>query len=769
MILVVTLLAVALGGSTELWEQALLALLTAGIVLIAPPNRSLSPLPTFLFVALFLLSLAAFLPAAWSPALPWRNRLLTDLHLSLPTIRTPQPWLTLQACCLLLVGLVWACYVLGQRWTSETRSHATRFLVCGVALLAAMAVAAFVFDFRVPNWNQEENRGWFPNRNQTADVLALCAVVNYALVFDSLRKRRASLYLWLCTLAILGAALVISYSRAGILMFFGGIALWHLWPTQRPKGRSSSTKWTALSLALVFVLLTLFFLYGGDTLQRFEGPLESSQDNYFRWAIQQDALHFSLQSPVLGVGLGNFEPLFASARQASVNADRAIHPESDWLWAACEMGWFAPILFVIGIGWWLRKCLPFELKSGESLRRALTVAGLLFVLHGFVDVSAHRLGSLCVGLLICSLALPSASPNEIPPWRAGALAFRILALIMILVSGWWLASVGNAPVPPTTADLDRIAKQIDQARAHKELATMESLATAALQIAPLNWHLYFQRAYAETFQPGELVQATNDFMVARGLESKWVKPCFDEGATWLAAGQLDLCMDAWEEALRRETPAGAPDLYREMLNLAGSSEMVHADLMALAAGKIDYRLVFLDAASPEETKKIVADVLAEDPDLHALDQAQREKLFAAWWDRGDREELVTDLTAHPDWLKAGWFFQAQSYAGQKDFQGAWSIVERCAPAPMIPAISSQSSLADLQNAFAERSDNLSAGILLYLAQAHEGHLEDAITTLRILEKDKNCPKYVFYLEAKLWAQKQNWELAWTAWWNYHET
>ncbi len=704
-VLAVTFLGLALGGTTRIWEQGLVLLLAAGIILAAPPRRLPGSGPVILFPLLFLLSLAAFLPAGLA-SLPWRDHLVSEIHLTLPFTRTPQPWITLQSCLLLFAGLAWAGYVLSQPWTAERRLEMARILVFGVAVLALLAIAAFGLDFHVPTWDQEENRGWFPNRNQTADVLALCAVVNYALVFDCLRKKKSSLYLWLCTLAILDAALVVSYSRAGILLFFGGIVLWHLWPAPRSKGRSAA-KWPAIGFTLVFILLTFFFVFGGGTFERIAGSEThfSSQDNRFRWAIQQDAFHFSLQSPWFGVGLGNFEPLFASARQASVNADRTIHPESDWLWAACELGWFAPLLFLAGLAWWLKKCLPFRLKQGESLRRALFVAGLLFVAHGFVDVSAHRIGSLFVGLLVFSLALPA---NEKTARERPAVAgfFRLAAAAMAVIALWWLASSIGAPLPPTTATLDRAEKRIDAAVAENRLADMEAAATEALRIAPINWHLYFQRAYAQTFQPGKLARASGDFMTARQLESKWVKPCFDEGVTWLAAGQPDLCLDAWQEALRRADPSDVLELYRDMSSRSHANDVVHSGLLDFAAGKIDYELIFLTEASPEETEKIVGEILARDPDLKTLDRERREKLFQAWWAQGDREKLVTNLVAHAGWMEAGWLFLAQSYADQKDFHDAWLTVARYAPPPAVPNVSSDRSLDDLQGTFSEQSDNM---------------------------------------------------------------
>jgi hypothetical protein len=759
-IVAITLLAVTLGGSAELWSQATLALLAGILIFVAPPSRSLGPL-NFIFPALFLLALAAFLPAAWFSVPPWRQQ-LADLPVVLPTTRTPQPWLTAQACALMLVGLVWIYRVLSCGWKSETRLQTARLLVLGIALLSAAAVAAYYLGFRVPGWTEVENRGWFPSRNQTADVLAVCGVVNYALVFDDLRKGRSSAALWILTLVLIAAGLVVSYSRSGIVMFFGGIVLWHLWPVQRHKVVSSSAKWTTLSLALALLLLTGFFLFGGDTLGRFEArPLSQSvNDAGFRIAIQKDAIHFSGEAPWLGVGLGNFEPLFASTQRESANGKRAIHPESDWLWAACELGWFAPLLFLAGIAWWLRRCLPFKHQTGESLRRAATVGALLFLLHGLVDVSGHRLASLGVGILLAGLALPR--PRTSLPWRAGAIVFRMLAVLLMLIGGWWLASVEALPVPPTTADLARDQERIQAAVDRDDLATAKDLAGQALAIAPVNWHFYFQRAYAEAFLPGQMHLAGPDFLVARRLESQWSEPCFDEGRAWLAANEPDLCIDAWTEALRRAQPDERSDLLTRMMVLSSANEMVQDDLRQAVAGRTDEQLVFLSYASPAETKKIIADMLAQDPGLDALDSPARASLFGSWWDHGDRADLIAGLQAHAHWLDAGWPYLADAFAAQKDFERAWETISRYFPPPLMPTLGSDLSADQLEQSFYQ-TNNLTDGILLCLAQKNQGHTDDALATLRAVERIKGCPRYVFYLEAELWAARQQWEFAWNAW------
>src|SRR5487761_2754578 len=109
-IVVLALLAPALGGTTELWAQAVVVLGLALLLLWSPPRvwpRWLA-LP---LVGLLLLSLFAFLPAAWFGASPWRERLVSDLDLALPGTLSPQPWLTLESALMLWSTLVWAAFL----------------------------------------------------------------------------------------------------------------------------------------------------------------------------------------------------------------------------------------------------------------------------------------------------------------------------------------------------------------------------------------------------------------------------------------------------------------------------------------------------------------------------------------------------------------------------------------------------------------------------------------------------------------------------------
>src|SRR5205823_1580794 len=103
-------------------------------------------------------------------------------------------------------------------------------------------------------------------------------------------------------------------------------------------------------------------------------------------------------------GLGNFRALFSSQRQFFISTTESIHPESDWFWIAIEMGAVAFILLLTAIAIWLRNCFPLQPGTRRSIRVAAIICGILFVLHGFLDVPGHRVGSLWPALFLCSIA-----------------------------------------------------------------------------------------------------------------------------------------------------------------------------------------------------------------------------------------------------------------------------------------------------------------------------------------------------------------------------
>lgn len=749
------------GGATQLWAEAFLVIATGTFFLVRPPRVSVGPVANGLWITLVLLALMQFLPVSWTGLPEWRQVLTTKFGVHFPPTRSAQPWLSLEGFGLYLAGLAWAYYLLGQTWNRTERHRALRLYGLGIVVLAAVSLTLYWEHAKVPFWplvrNSPINFGFFPNRNQTANVLALGGIMLGAVGFESTERRGVRGLGWFPLVLLVCVALVVDFSRAGVILFFGGAAAWLGWtiPT------TSSKKIGTLCLAGMLLMLAAFLLFGGETLRRFQPEPSDNARQWtdFRFKIQSDAVDFIAQAPVFGQGLGNFEFIFPIYRDKSAGQNFAIHPESDWLWAAAELGWPTAILLFVGLAWWLPRCFPFDRKSDRRLRMAATVCAVAFALHGIGDVSGHRAGAAWPALLLMSLALNPHRVLRPSTWTIPL--FRAVGVILLCFGAWWLASTFAAwgdLTMPTSQTLARIKTKSDAAMAAKDYERVIALTTEGLRTAPLDWRLYFQRGVANAVSYST-APAKADFALARYLVPQWAESCFIEGELWLALEKPDLGWDAWKEALRRAGD-GAPALYRRMLSEPNLNFRVRSDLEELCRGNRDFWLVFLDFASPLECDLQIGELLAQDPALLTLQPAQRRKLFRIWHERANRSLLITSLLANPRWLEEGWPWLALDYVRMKEFRRAYELAHRYTPPPSLPAVNEGRPFAELERNFFFHDDDLQFGIALFLAQRRIGRVDDALKTLQRLKKIRNRPAYLLYLESELYAGKGLWEQAW---------
>jgi O-antigen ligase len=754
-IVAATLLAPALAGTTELWAMAALMALTGVLFLIAPPSRSLPLYPTLLFVSLFLLSLTAFLPASLFPSPAWRADLL-KFGVNLPSTRSPQPWLTLQWCWVLLLGILWSYYLLAFAWTRWLREKALIAFAIGVLLLGAALIAAYVTKQRVPFWPNVPEFGFFPNRNQTSNVFGLAGIIIYAIGLHRLQERRPTWWIWLCSLSLICWALILNYSRAGIILFFAGAFFWHLcWVFQARERRGP-----IIALCGLALLIGLFFLNGGKTLARFENETADilSPENG-RIQIYRDAFQLSREAPLLGAGLGNFRALFATARNHFASTSEAVHPESDWIWGAVDLGWFGPLLVLLLIAWWLRRCFPFPPGTARALRTAAVICGLAFAFHGCFDVSAHRLGTLWPALFLASIALypkAEAQVSKLVVW-----SFRASGLLLLAISGWWFASILGDTHLPTSAQSARLQLNAETALANHDYGTAIELSTAGLADAPLDWLLYYDRGVAEAALFRSRPDVLRDFAVARYLFPLWPDLYLKEGIIWLGVDEPDLAFDVWREGVAR-CGNNAPELYSQIFDVVKDDPDLRDRWRQLGLANRKCFFIFLQNAEPVETRIELQRIFSEDPRLQTFNQTETKALFRAWYQRGDKLALAETLSAHPEWQKIAWPELARADADYQDYRPAYETVMRFLVPPDLPVIDARQSIEALATRFRINRDSGNDGLVLATAQFQRGALDEALTTISIASAAKRAPRALHYLEARIWADKQNWARAWQA-------
>jgi O-antigen ligase len=402
-------LACFLGGATHKWAEGIIVALLGVMLLFNPPRFSLGKAFNGVLVALLGCAAIAYLPASWFATPAWRQALVDDFGIAVAATVSPQPWVTTSCLLSFVAGLCWLYYVAGGDIEIRAARRQLRIFALGVVLLAGLSILLYLAKTALPFWHNQRNFGPFPNRNQTATVLGLASVIILACGHDELRRGKKGWIIWLLGMAVVIAAIVLNFSRAGILILVAGNGLY----LAVLLVRTASVARIAIGISASLALLTVLLVFGGQTLERFNlrGGAGATVTNDFRWLIFRDTWELIRASPAVGIGLGNFQPIFAIFRDASFGQSTALHPESDWLWLWTEVGWPGVALVVIGAGLLIRQVFPFGEGTNQWFRTGALVGALLFALHGLVDVAGHRVGSAYAGLFLLGLAIKRPMPR----------------------------------------------------------------------------------------------------------------------------------------------------------------------------------------------------------------------------------------------------------------------------------------------------------------------------------------------------------------------
>jgi len=762
-----------LGGATAKWGEGIVVALLGIFLLFRPPRYSLGPAVNLLFLIFLLWAAVAFLPAVWFFKPAWRTAFTDDFGILLPTTLSPQPWITLTCWFSLLAGMSWLYVVCAEELGLHETRTALRMFTAGIALLATICVLLWLRHTTLPFWHNARNFGPFPNRNQTGNLFGLTAIMILACGQDDLRKGRKRWILWAIALGFVIAAIILNFSRAGVGILVAGSALWLGIFSLRQRSPSK----LAIVASFLLLLGTALLVFGGQTMERFHlrqiGSVDVSTD--FRWRIFSDVFHLLRDSPWVGIGLGNFEPVFATFRAASFSEQRALHPESDWLWTWTELGWPAVVLIVAGFVLLARKVFPMQEGTNQRYRLATLIAAVLFALHGFIDVSGHRVGTMFAAIFLLGLSIHR--PFSCRPIGRMSILFRLTGLVLLVVGVAWAVSARGKKLLPGSIGVGSAKRSAVIANQEHDFKEAITLANTALKWAPLDWELYFSRAVAEV-PLKQIDTALLDFRRARFLEPSSYELPFAEGTAWLQAKQPALAATAWQEALRRSAGSRAGVYARMLSNASLRSPELSRILAERGVSRHELAMPYLSQLTGADFNRAINEVLQNDPHLSSFSEPEKLALLSLWSERGDGETLARSTEQHPNWLSYAWFGIAKYHAGKNDFHAAYDLAKKYGEPPAMPRFSSGanhpsgsnqagSDLMRLESQFRASPDSYAIAYDLYRAQEQAGRIDDALQTVRHFSERKGTPAYWKYLEAELWAEKQNYDRAWKAWESFH--
>jgi len=761
LIVCLTLLAPIMGGSTVLWAKGVL-LLGAVLVLWLDPPRSLPP-AWMLWTAgvLVLLPILAFVPVGWIGPASYRSALLEEVGLDLGGLLTVQPWMTLEAALMWYGGILWALALACRQW-SLSRVTLLRSFVGGMAGLALAALTCHAVGRMPEVWNPSTHFGFFPNRNQTGNVLALAGVVSLALGGRALLLGRLSAWTWFGVFLLLGFAVVVNGSRAGVLIFLGGSFIWTVW-TAASRRSARRLGW---GIASVLGLVTLFMVFGGATLDRFIQPGEPPPSLAEDLSLRTDpgAYRLAREASWHGIGLGNFAAVFPQYEEDVSPVKTAIHPESDWVWLQIELGWMAPILVLGAALIWLIRHRPRVSEPDFLVRVALALAGFLFLLHGFADVSGHRPGSLWPALFLLALlreplqTIPARRRAPVPRWFYG-----LASLPPALAAGLWLLPVPWQPIP-TSARAAQLMHKIELSLTAQAYAPAKQTADQVVAWRPLDPEVHFYRALAGVYADAPIEEPILDFARVRRLNRRDPRFPQYEGSAWLSR-EPSLAFGAWQETLRRAGPDRA-SYYSEILAVGSTVPEARRELFSLAFGDTELLLVFLKQGPKEESQEEIDKWVMDDPDLERLSSGQRQEFLRIWAEHGDLERLARWLDTHPAHLREVWHARALVAAGTGDSRQACALAEQFCPLVMLPDVLDPRIENELRRRLTLVPDDFAALYALYRLQLVGADPTAALDTLRQGTRLGHCPPYFHYLEALAWTRMELWDEAWTSWKRY---
>ena len=762
-------LAVFLGGATSKWAEGIIVAFFGAFLVFQPPRRSLGWKINATFLAFALCALVSFLPQTWFFTPDWRTALTNDFGIALPATVTPQPWLTAGGFASLVAGLCWLYRVSAQELELRVARFQLQLFASGIVAIAALSILLYVTHHSIPSWNNPRNFGPFLNRNQTADLFGVTSVLILASAQDDIRHGRKRWILWAIALSIVITAICLNFSRAGIVILVAASAIWIATVALRLDAPTRAGAACRISLAVSFLLLLVSALLvaGGETVARFHLEKFAGTDisSDFRWSIFRDTWQLIRSSPWVGVGLGNFESIFAIFRDASRGTARSLHPESDWLWVWSELGWVAVPLILLGAVLLVWRVAPLQVGTNQRFRLAALIGALMFALHGLVDVSGHRVGTAYSAMFLLGLSLHR--PTQLQMSKTISWIFRILGVAFLVIGlSWTIAWRSMAMLPGAVGVGNAKQLAVVASRGHN-FGEAINLTNRALDWAPLDWELYYLRATAEIGQREPAQKALDDFRRARFLEPNSESVPLQEGFVWLRV-RPDLALVAWREALRRAGPE-RKDVFRTIMFTAKLRDPAARQIIRqLAFSEHDLALVYFAQLNAEEFRPAFSKFFDADPDLVAMKPEEKRELFQLWDSRGDINVLIAAVNKHPDWLQFTWRTVAKYRGSSGDFRGACELMQKFDSNVVFPPEERGQSIEQLRERVYRDTNNFSAAYTLYRQQMNRGLVDDALATIRHFTVTRKPPAYFYLLEAQAWAAKNNWERSWSAWTKFEE-
>jgi O-antigen ligase/tetratricopeptide (TPR) repeat protein len=698
-VILLVLVAACCGGETSIWG-VVVPIAAIGILLVWSPIRRLPNRFVVIGICgLFVCAAFAFLPSTLFGESGTHSQLRAVIP-NLPGTVTLQPKQTAMTFGVFVAVILFAAWVM--QWDRIERSRVLKELGIGIATIAAVALANRMGMFKIPWWHPSQDFGPFANRNQTGNLFGLGSILMFGATARSIRGRSWVAGIWIVSFVLCLAGLIFANSRASLALLIVGVAGWVIF-------RNGVSIKTAAAGGGILLILCSVALVGGEQLARRFGDFADLGFG-FRWKIYEDTSRVIADAPFSGIGMGNFEGVFPAYRSESLNFQRILHPESDWLWMTSEIGLGASVFCAVAVYGLLKTRVRPSSKGEKDLLFAGAIGVVCFLLHSFVDVPAHRLGTILPILVVAGICFRSRSARNRTLWLGWISRFFGCGLVAFAFLVWRTNEICDAPRQAAAAGNWPLVKtSIDEAIAQR----------------PLDWSLYNVRAHSD-LQYRDYLSALRDFRFARVLEPRLSIVSWDEGRAWLNIS-ADLALDAWKDALRRGPVEDRNSLYGNMLQASSGKPELNRKVLRL--GDSDVGLAMVAVAS------------------RYADVTTMESLT---------EQYSNLDTEHQRMLLLG---KARLAAEARDFEIAYVFASKAMRPIAFPPHQAVSE-AVLRGILVHRPNDPNALFNLVSVLERAGRYHEALNLLKPETARVDCPDYLIALQAALQASENDWAAAW---------
>ncbi|MGC6455844.1 MAG: O-antigen ligase family protein [Coraliomargaritaceae bacterium] len=759
-LLVISVL-VYFGGIESPWISAFTVISSGAYLIYCPPQYSLGRTIHIGLAIVLGGAFLSFLPSFYWPQPDWRIIANKELSMDLPLLLSIQPFKSWEYFVLLVAGLSWF-YVLATSFVNRL-GWRWFFGVLSLTMLSfsLLVILGTLFEWQISGLDVSQGFRFFAEREITANFLALGGFACACFGLRGIGKRHTLNLLSLLVSIVCLAALFIGQMNTGLLLFFFGLFVWFLSSVIRIP-RKELTKYV---LPLVLISLLLWFVLPEGILGYLAGfVVETSQSGVgSRVPVYLDCFELIAESPLAGIGLGNFSEVFPQYRIFSQSPSIVDYPKSDLLWFVAEGGLISFLGIVVCSYGYLRISRERKASSYRCFRRIVFLGVALFFIHASVATPAHHTGPLYLALVFAALAIPNESlkKNSLPLYW-----WRLVGVALILNGMYWVAGhalgvgVHSLTVRQLAEEQMNSGVSVGLTKGDDDFALNQ-----ALRRNPMDWRFYYERGKWALSVHEDFDLAKSDFERAAFCQPLLSEVRFVEGLEWIQYDPSQTSA-AWLSALHRFSN-DRNALFQRMLAGAQSYPLMIDRMRRLSYLNTTYRREYLLSKEGTSLLKELANDFSEYPSLSNFSIEDRSIIISHWLQYAEVEDVGLYMDRYGEDLKDRWYIDAQFFSRKADFSAAVElVVQNIEPLEIKVDGTTEKDLSGLKRSYAVLPGDLSRGLELLGVYLATGELESALQLIESLLETGTDASEIYYWRAEVLRRLGDFSESWYAFVDY---